>query len=74
MCRATTSHGAWRGLNIRRRVEPAAISGSQPIATASITSRFRDMALRIGTLVAVLSELESHHHLDRWALMALLVH
>jgi predicted RNA binding protein YcfA (HicA-like mRNA interferase family) len=34
----------------------------------------RHAALRIGTLVAVLSELEAHHHLDRAALMELLFH
>ena len=32
----------------------------------------RHAALRIGTLVAVLAELESHHHLDRAALLELL--
>ena len=32
----------------------------------------RHAALRIGTLAAVLSELESHHHLDRTALLDLL--
>jgi predicted RNA binding protein YcfA (HicA-like mRNA interferase family) len=32
----------------------------------------RHAALRIGTLAAVLAELESHHHLDRAALLDLL--
>ncbi len=32
----------------------------------------RHAALRIGTLAAVLAELESHHHLDREALLDLL--
>jgi predicted RNA binding protein YcfA (HicA-like mRNA interferase family) len=32
----------------------------------------RHAALRIGTLAAVLAELESHHHLDRDALLELL--
>ena len=32
----------------------------------------RHAALRIGTLAAVLAELESHHHLDREAMLDLL--
>lgn len=32
----------------------------------------RHAALRVGTLAAVLAELESHHHLDREALLDLL--
>ena len=32
----------------------------------------RHAALRIGTLAAILAELESHHHLDREALLDLL--
>ena len=32
----------------------------------------RHAALRIGTLAAILAELESHHHLDREALLNLL--
>lgn len=32
----------------------------------------RHPALRIGTLAGVLAELESHHHLDRDALLSLL--
>jgi predicted RNA binding protein YcfA (HicA-like mRNA interferase family) len=34
----------------------------------------RHAALRIGTLAAILAELELHHHLDREALLDLLFH
>ena len=34
----------------------------------------RHAALRIGTLAAILAELEPHHHLDREALLDLLFH